>query len=92
MSLRRCAERFRLAVNLSGSVAVKVAKFVFWSRLLAGSCVGAILGFYLPLSLMIVFLEISYEQALPWLLLSAVVGLFAGGFGLGRLFKVQRRR
>lgn len=92
MSLRRCAERFRLAVNLSGSVAVKVAKFVFWSRLLAGSFAGAIFGFYVPLLLMFGFLDIGYEQALPWLLLSAVIGLFAGGFGLGRLFKVQRRR
>jgi hypothetical protein len=73
-------------------VALKVPKLIVWGVRLAGSCAGAILGFYLPLSLMIAFLEISYEQALPWLFLSAAIGLFAGGFGLGKLLKLQRRR
>jgi hypothetical protein len=41
---------------------------------------------------MVAFLEIGYEQALPWLLLSAVVGLFAGGFAVGKLLRLHRKR
>jgi hypothetical protein len=63
-------------------VALKVSALIVWIARLAGICAGAILGFYLPMSFMVAFLEIGYEQALPWLLLSAVVGLFAGGLAL----------
>ena len=78
--------------NLSGSVAVKVAKFIFWGLLLTGCFAGAIFGFYVPLLLMFGFLDIGYEQALPWLLLSATVGMFAGGFGLGRMLKSRLKQ
>jgi hypothetical protein len=71
---------------------MKSGTLIFWSVRLAGSCAGAILGFCLPIPLISAFIEIGYEKALPWLLLSATIGLFAGGFGLGRLLKLQRKR
>ena len=71
---------------------MKLRQLIFWSVRLTGSCAGAILGFYLPMSLMVAFLEIGYEQALPWLLLSAVGGLFAGGLAVGKLLRLHRKR
>lgn len=71
---------------------MKLGQLIFWSVRLAGSCGGAILGFFLPIPLMSTFPEIGYEQALPWLLLSAVVGLFAGGFAVGKLLRLHRKR
>lgn len=67
-----------------------LSRYLSWGWSL-GSCGGVIFGFYLPLLLMFFFPDTRYEAALPWLLLSAGIGLAVGGFGLDKIFRRRQR-
>lgn len=66
-----------------------VARFISWGGL-SGSLGGLLAGFYLPLPLMYFFPSTRYEAFLPWLMLSAFLGMMAGGYYLHAFFKAHR--
>jgi hypothetical protein len=77
-------------VGVSLALGGYLARFISWGWL-AGGALGLSAGFYLPLTLTFVVTGTGYETVLPWLLLSAGVGVFLGGYNLDKFFKSRLR-
>lgn len=95
-----CYEGVRLLDSLYWSLCLTgfvlgmyFSRFISWGWSLGGGA-GFLIGFFGPLPIGFIYSDTSYERVLPWLLISAVIGLFAGGRTLDRLFKrcALRRR
>jgi hypothetical protein len=87
-----CYEGVRLLDSLLWSLCLTgfvlgmyVSRFISWGWSLGGGA-GFLIGLFGPLPIGFIYSDTSYERVLPWLLISAVIGLLAGGRTLDQLF------
>lgn len=88
----RLLDSLQWSLSLTGFVlGIYLSRYISWGWSLGGGT-GFLIGLFGPLPIGFLYSDVSYERVLPWLLISAVIGLFAGGRTLDRLFKERALR